>query len=99
MVFNTLVIFALINLAIAAYSRGQKLIFRSGGQPDPMTQTHGLWTLKAVYPDLSEAEVLALQHETRTRPVGYTPFAQFKENTRRSVPTASMRAGCGDKQA
>jgi hypothetical protein len=78
MVFNTLVFFILVNLAIALFFGVQKL-FTGRDRSDPLTQVHGSWSLKSVYPDLSEAEVRELWEETRTRPVGYTPFAQFKE--------------------
>ena len=76
-VFNVLVLFALINLALFAE---QKIRWRIKGKShNPLIDRYGMKTLQAAYPGLPEAELRRLLDESWQRSFVFEPFVMFQE--------------------
>lgn len=82
-VFNTLIVFAFINIALFAAFRlkdGHRLLGR------PMSSDHvinlfGMPALRGVYPGYRDDEIRLLISETWDRQLKYDPFTQYKDGT------------------
>ena len=79
---NLLVIFVVINLAVAGYdlSVGRLQLFQSASRStNPVSERYGNERLALVYPGKTQQQIQVLLAETWSRPYVYEPFTQFRE--------------------
>lgn len=78
-VFNSILLFIVLNLFAYIGIAIFKLTDRFGGRSNPIAIEYGTETVKRVYPELSLSQANALLKETWSRPLVFEAYTHFKE--------------------